>query len=190
MEAIYFGSADEFRAWLDEHHDIEDEVIVGFYKVATGKPSMTWSESVDQALCYGWIDGVRRGVDDERYTMRFSRRRPNSTWSKINVAKVADLTARGLMRPAGLAAFERRTDERTGTYSFESETAGLGDEYEAALRADTKAWAFWQSQPPGYRKTAAHWVTSAKKEETRQRRLATLIDDSRAGRRIGPLRRD
>jgi uncharacterized protein YdeI (YjbR/CyaY-like superfamily) len=188
MDPIFFASPAAFRAWLEKHHASEREVLVGFHKKATGKPTMTWSESVDEALCFGWIDGVRRGAGADAYTIRFTPRKPASTWSKVNVAKVEALTKAGRMRPAGVAAFERRTAERTGIYSFESENHGLGA-YEAELRANKKAWAWFEKQPPGYQRTAAHWVTSAKKEETRRSRLATLIADAAAGRKIKPLRR-
>ena len=180
--------ADEFRAWLEANHDSATELEVVFYKKASGKPSMTWSESVDQALCFGWIDGVRRGRDDESYTIRFTPRRPGSIWSKINVEKVAKLTEAGLMRPAGIAAFERRTDDRTGVYSFENE-AELPAEYEARLRANRAAADYLDSRPPWYRRTAIHLVMSAKREETRERRLEQLIEDSAAGRDIKQLRR-
>ena len=151
---------------------------------------MTWSESVDQALCFGWIDGVRRRIDDETYSIRFTPRKPRSTWSAVNVAKVAELRRRGLMRPAGLRAFERRTEDNTGIYSFErKEAAKLPAEFERRLRANRRAAAFFDAQAPWYRRTATHWVISAKREETRERRLAQLIEDSAAGRTIGPLTR-
>jgi uncharacterized protein YdeI (YjbR/CyaY-like superfamily) len=182
---VWFDSPAAFRAWLDEHHETATELLVGFHKVGTGRPSMTWSESVDQALCFGWIDGVRRRVDDERYTIRFTPRKPGSIWSKINVAKVAELERQGLLRPAGATAFAARRDASTGVYSFEQDTpAELPRAMVTAFRADEAAWRWWQSQPPGYRRTATHWVTSAKREETRQRRFATLVADCAAGRRL------
>ena len=189
MEPIFFESAGQFRQWLHEHHSTESEVLVGFHKKATGRPTMTWSESVDEALCFGWIDGRRTGLGPDAYTIRFTPRKPSSIWSKINVAKVEDLTRRGLMQEAGLAAFARRDPAKTGVYSFESEDRGLGAEFEAAFRADATAWDWFQRQPPGYRRTAAHWVRSAKRERTQHSRLATLIVDSREGRAIKPLRR-
>jgi uncharacterized protein YdeI (YjbR/CyaY-like superfamily) len=146
---------------------------------------MTWSESVDQALCFGWIDGVRRGIDEESYSIRFTPRKPGSTWSKVNVAKVEELERKGLMRPAGRRAFEARSEDNTGIYSFErDEPAELTRE-----GFSDEAWEFFQAQPPGYRRTAAHWVTSAKREETRERRLAQLVEDSAAGRRLRHLTR-
>ena len=182
-------TADEFRAWLEEHHETAGEIEVVFYKKGSGKPSMTWSESVDEALCFGWIDGVRRGRDEESYTIRFTPRKPRSNWSKVNVEKVAKLKEAGLMRPAGLAAFERRSEERTGVYSFEREEAVLPAEYEEQLRSNPAAADYFDARPPWYRRTATHWVTSAKREETRLRRLAQLIEDSAAGLDVKPLRR-
>jgi uncharacterized protein YdeI (YjbR/CyaY-like superfamily) len=189
VEPIFFASAAEFRAWLEAHHAVEREVIVGFHKKATGKPSMTWSEAVDQALCFGWIDGVRRSAGPDAYTNRFTPRRPTSNWSNVNIAKVAELTRLGLMREAGIAAFERRDAARSGVYSFEGRNPELDAGLQAQLEADAEAWAWFARQPAGYRRTAVHWVMSAKKAETRQRRLATLVADSRAGRRIKLLRR-
>jgi uncharacterized protein YdeI (YjbR/CyaY-like superfamily) len=163
---------------------------VVFYKKGSGKPSMTWSESVEEALCFGWIDGVRRGRDEESYTIRFTPRKPRSTWSKVNVAKVKQLIEEGRMRPAGLAAFERRTDDNTGVYSFErKQPAELPPEYEAELRANTRAAEYFDSRAPSYQRTAKHWVVSAKREETRLRRLRQLIADSAGGLDVKPLRR-
>jgi uncharacterized protein YdeI (YjbR/CyaY-like superfamily) len=181
-------TADEFRAWLEQNHETATEIEVVFYKKASGKPSMTWSESVDEALRFGWIDGVRRGRDEESYTIRFTPRKPRSTWSEVNVEKAQRLIAHGLMRPAGLAAFERRTDDNTGIYSFENETE-LAPKYEARLRANKAAADYFESRPPWYRRTAIHLVMSAKREETRERRLEQLIEDSAAGRDIKQLRR-
>jgi uncharacterized protein YdeI (YjbR/CyaY-like superfamily) len=189
VKPIYFSSPQEFYDWLEVNHETETEVYVGYHKKATGKPSLTWSEAVDQALCFGWIDGRVNRVDDERHMQRFTPRRPGSNWSKINVEKVAKLREAGLMRPAGLAAFERRTDDKTGVYSFERENAALPPEYEARLRANKAAADYFDSRPPWYRRTAIHLVMSAKREETRERRLKQLIDDSAAGRDIKQLRR-
>jgi uncharacterized protein YdeI (YjbR/CyaY-like superfamily) len=188
MEPIFFQSAGEFRDWLTAHHDTASEVLVGFHKRGTGRPTMTWSESVDQALCFGWIDGVRRSFGGDAYTIRFTPRKPKSTWSNINVAKVEALTRQGLMHPAGLTAFAQRDPAKTGVYSFENTADGLTPEDEAEFRRDAPAWAWFEGQPPGYRRTAAHWVRSAKRETTRRSRLETLISDSRAGRRVKPLR--
>jgi uncharacterized protein YdeI (YjbR/CyaY-like superfamily) len=182
-------TADEFRAWLEENHETATELEVVFYKKHTGKPSMTWSESVDEALCFGWIDGVRRRRDDESYTIRFTPRRPGSNWSRVNVEKVARLREAGRMRPAGLAAFERRSDARTGVYSFERQEAELPAEFEQQLHANVAASEYFNSRPPWYRRAATHWVTSAKRDETRLRRLAQLIEASAAGLDVKPLRR-
>jgi uncharacterized protein YdeI (YjbR/CyaY-like superfamily) len=188
LKPIFFESAQAFYDWLEEHHETETEVYVGIYKTHTGRRAMTWSESVDQALCFGWIDGKVNAIDEDRYVQRFTPRKPGSNWSKINVEKVAQLKEAGLMRPAGLAAFERRSDDRTGVYSFERETE-LAPEYDARLRANRAASEYFDSRPPWYRRTAIHLVMSAKREETRERRLAQLIADSAAGRDIKQLRR-
>ena len=162
---------------------------MGYWKKHTAKPSLTWSEAVDQALCFGWIDGRVNRIDDESHMQRFTPRRPGSNWSKVNVEKVAKLTEAGLMRPAGLAAFEKRTDAKTGVYSFEREDAQLSPEFEERLRANPAAAEYFDSRPPWYRRTAAHLVMSAKREDTRERRLERLIGDSAAGRDIKELRR-
>ncbi len=187
---VFFATAAHFRAWLEVHHELRTELLVGFYKVKSGKPSLTWPESVDEALCFGWIDGVRRSFGAEAYTIRFTRRRPTSIWSAINVAKVGELTQSGRMRPAGLRAFSLRTAERTGVYSFERhEAAKLTPAQEKAVGANARARAFLDAQAPWYRRAAIHWVVSAKREETRERRLRQLIADSAAGRTIPPLTR-
>ena len=190
MKPQFFATPAELRAWLTAHHAAEKELLVGFRKKASGKPSITWPESVDEALCFGWIDGVRRNIDEQTYSIRFTPRKPTSIWSAINVKKVAQLKKFGKMRPAGLRAFALRTAERTGVYSFErNRTAQLEPAQERALYANRKAAAFFDAQAPWYRRTAIHWVISAKREETRERRLKQLITDSAAGRTIGPLTR-
>jgi uncharacterized protein YdeI (YjbR/CyaY-like superfamily) len=190
VQPTFFETPEAFRAWLEANHETETELLVGFHKRGSGRLSMTWPESVDQALCFGWIDGVRRRIDDHSYSIRFTPRKPRSTWSRINVAKVAELTDRGLMQPAGLRAFERRTEENTGIYSFErGEEAQLPKEYERRLRANKKAATWFDAQPPSYRRTAKHWVISPKREETRKRRMTQLIECSAAGRAIPPLTR-
>ena len=190
MPAVFFESPEAFRDWLEEHHATETELVVGFWRVATGRPTMTWSESVDEALCYGWIDGVRRSRDAESFSIRFTPRQARSTWSLVNVRKVAELTAQGRMRPAGVAAFEARREKDTGVYSHERAAAAtLDDAEEARFRAVPEAWEWFQAQAPSYRRQALHWATSAKRPETRERRLGLLIEDSAAGRRVGPLRR-
>jgi uncharacterized protein YdeI (YjbR/CyaY-like superfamily) len=184
----FFATPAAFRAWLAKHHQSESELLVGFWKTGSGKASMTWSESVDEALCFGWIDGVRRGLDEAAYTIRFTPRKPTSIWSAVNVAKVAELTRLGKMRPAGERAFAARSADKTGVYAYErNEAAVLSPEQDAVLRKNRKAAAWFDAQPPWYRKVAIHWVISAKREETRQRRLAQLVADSAAGRRIGPV---
>ncbi|MDQ3880355.1 MAG: YdeI/OmpD-associated family protein [Chloroflexota bacterium] len=188
MRPTYFATPDEFRAWLAEHHASERELWVGFHRKSSGRPSITWPEAVGQALCFGWIDGVRRSVDDESYANRFTPRTARSTWSAVNIRSVKELIAAGLMHPAGLAAFERRADERSAIYSYEQRHAATLDAAdEARFRANPPAWDWFQSQPPSYRTAAAHWVVTAKREETRRRRLETLIEDSAKRRRVGPL---
>ena len=188
MKPRFFATPNEFRAWLEENHDSESEVVVGFHKKHTGLPSLTWTESVREALCFGWIDGVRRRIDNDSYAIRFTPRKPGSNWSVVNVRHVEELTRAGRMHPAGIEAFEARTPERTGVYTYENRhQAKLGPEQEERFRANKQAWEFFQAQPPGYRQTAIFWIVSAKREETRARRLATLIDDSAHQRRIGLL---
>jgi uncharacterized protein YdeI (YjbR/CyaY-like superfamily) len=185
MKPVYFATPLELRTWFEEHHLTAVELLVGFHKRATKKASITWPESVDEALSFGWIDGVRKSLGDNAYTIRFTPRRPKSIWSAINVARVAELTKQGRMREAGLRAYAARTPERTGVYSFERhEAAKLSPAHEKLLCANKKAHAFFEAQPPGYRKVATHWITSAKRDETRDRRLAQLIEHSAAGRRI------
>jgi uncharacterized protein YdeI (YjbR/CyaY-like superfamily) len=190
MEPTTFERPEDFRAWLEQHHASERELWVGYYKKASGKPSMTWPESVDEALCFGWIDGVRRSIDDERYMIRFTPRRPRSVWSAVNIGRVAALTAEGRMHPAGRKAFEARREDRSGIYSYERrEEAVLDPAYEKRFRARRKAWASFQAMPRSYRQGAIRWVMTAKKEETRERRLATLIESSAADRTVPPLTR-
>jgi len=186
----FFETPAAFRAWLEENHETASELVVGFYKRASGKKSITWPQSVDEALCFGWIDGVRRSLGDHAYTIRFTPRKSTSNWSAINVARVADLTKLGRMRPAGLRAFDARKPEKTGIYAFErKKTATLTTAQEKRLRANRKAAAFFDAQPPWYQRTVIHWVISAKREETRERRLSILIRDSAAGRTVPPLTR-
>jgi len=185
----FFASASKFRQWLAANHERATELWVGFYKKGSGKPSLTWPESVDEALCFGWIDGIRKGVDDISYTIRFTPRRPRSIWSAVNVKRAQELTKLGLMQPAGLAAFQKRREDRSRVYAYEQQERMLDEAYEKKLRANNKAWAFFQTQPAWYQRTASWWVISAKKEETRLKRLATLIADSAAGRTIAPLTR-
>lgn len=189
MAARYFATASAFRAWLAEHHASERELLVGFHKVGSGEPSMTWPESVDEALCYGWIDGVRRRVDETRYTIRFTPRRPGSIWSAVNMKRVAMLEKAGRMRAAGRAAHAALRENRVGVYSFEQREAKLDPAGERAMRRVPAAWAHWQREAPSYKKAASWWVISAKQPATRARRLAQLIADCAAGLRIKQMRR-
>jgi uncharacterized protein YdeI (YjbR/CyaY-like superfamily) len=187
-EAIYFDSPAALREWLEANHDSATELWVGYWKRATGKPSLTWSQAVDEAICFGWIDGVMHGVDGERHEQRFTPRKPKSNWSAINVGKVERLRAEGRMRPAGEAAFARRSTDRTAVYSYEQrKNPALEPAQEARFRADAAAWDWFMSRPPSYRRPAIWWVISAKRPETRERRLDTLIADSAAGRPIKSL---
>jgi uncharacterized protein YdeI (YjbR/CyaY-like superfamily) len=190
VKPTFFATPEDFRAWLQEHHATEKELLVGFHKKGSGRPSITWPESVDQALCFGWIDGVRRRIDDDSYSIRFTPRKARSTWSAINVKRVGELTELGLMHPAGLAAFERRSDDRTAIYAYEQrKRAKLDPDMETRFRQDARAWAWFEAQPPSYRRTATYWVISAKRPENRERRLEQLIADSAAGRTIAQLTR-
>lgn len=186
----FFKTADAFRAWLEAHHESSAELLVGFHKKGSGKPSITWPESVDEALCFGWIDGVRRSLDDDSYTIRFTPRKARSVWSAVNIARAQELERSGRMQPAGLRAFERRSQARSQIYSYEQrDEAVLDRAAERQFRANAVAWAFFQTQPPWYRRTAIYWVMTAKKAETRIKRLATLIDDSANARRLKQLSR-
>ena len=191
MEPIFFATPAAFRRWLKKNHKTAKELFVGFYKKGSGRPSITWPQSVDEALCFGWIDGVRRSIDEESYFIRFTPRRAGSNWSLINIRKVEALIREGRMESAGLAAYEARKTEKSGVYSFEQrQNAKLDRKAEAKFKANKAAWKFFQSQPPGYRKVAVFYVMSAKREETRAKRLQTLIDDSAAGKRTGLLQND
>ncbi|HYO75343.1 MAG TPA: YdeI/OmpD-associated family protein [Thermoanaerobaculia bacterium] len=183
-DPVYFASAAEFRAWLEAHHADETEVLVGFFKRGARPDAMTWPESVDEALCYGWIDGVRKRVDDERYTIRFTPRRAKSIWSAVNLRRVEELKKEKRMQPAGLRAYENRDVARAKQYSFEQDVVELGAEREALFRSNDEAWAFFSAQAPSYRRVASWWVISAKQEATRDRRMAKLIEHSAAGERV------
>jgi len=190
MDPTFFPAPEDFCAWLEANHESEAELWVAFYKVGTGRPSITWPESVDEALCFGWIDGLRRKLDEEAYVIRFTPRKPTSNWSAKNIARIEELIAEGRVRPAGMKLYEARDPDKSRVYSFERRKAAkLEPNQEARFRAHEAAWEFFQSQPPGYRRTALHWVVSARREATRERRLDTLIEDSANGRKIGPLRR-
>jgi uncharacterized protein YdeI (YjbR/CyaY-like superfamily) len=187
-DVLFLESTDRLREWFDANHATADELWLGYHKKSTGRPTVTWSEAVDEALCVGWIDSVRYSIDDERSAQRFTPRRKGSTWSAINVAKVAQLTEQGRMRPAGVAAYEARDPDKTAIYSYERAEASLSDDEIARLKADPAAWADWDRRPPGYRRTITYWVASAKKPETRARRLDALIEASAAGQPVGPMR--
>lgn len=185
METRFFETPADFRAWLSEHHATATEIGVVFHSKASGKPTMTWSDAVDQALCFGWIDSVARRLDETSRVQRFTPRKPKSNWSAVNIKKVEELTARGVMAPAGLAAFARREEARSGVYSYENRhLAALDPAREAVFRADARAWEFFGRQPPSYRQTAIYWVMNAKRDETRSKRLAKLIEVSAARRRL------
>jgi len=186
---VAFQTPAAFRAWLRKHHRKETELLVRLYRAHAAKHGMTYPQALDEALCFGWIDGVRRSLDDDTFTIRFSPRKPKSIWSRINVAHVERLTREGRMERPGLAAFQARSEKRTGVYSFErAAPAKLAPALERRLKAAAAAWKHYQAQAPWYRRTTAHWIMSAKKEETRLRRLEILIDCSRKGVRIPALR--
>ena len=184
MEPTFFAAPEEMRAWLAQHHATARELLVGFHKVGTGQPSVTWPQSVDEALCFGWIDGVRRRVDEAGYTVRFTPRRPGSVWSAVNIGRVAVLQAEGRMQPAGLAAFGRRRQDRSAIYAYENGPAELPPELLATLRANPAARAFFEAQPPGYRRTAVWRIVRAKQAATQSKRLEKLIAASAEGRRL------
>jgi uncharacterized protein YdeI (YjbR/CyaY-like superfamily) len=190
MEPVYFAAPEEFRAWLEANHEVAPELIVGYFKKGSGRPSMTWPESVDQALCFGWIDGIGRGIDDERYCIRFTPRRTRSIWSARNIRRFGELDSSGLAMPTGRAAFAARREDRSAIYSHEQDDpAVLTSEGDARFRASSTGWEYFAAQAPSYRKAAIHWVTSAKRPETRERRLDRLIASCEAGEQVPPLRR-
>ena len=184
MKPKFFLSQSDFRRWLEENHDKESELIVGFYNVKSGRQTMTWSEAVDQALCFGWIDGVRRRVDEESYSNRFTPRRPNSNWSAVNIKKVAELTAKGLMNPAGITAFEKRTEAKSGIYAYENELKQFSEEFEKQFKERENAWNFFEKQANWYKKQMINWVMTAKQEATREKRLEKLITESENEKRL------
>jgi uncharacterized protein YdeI (YjbR/CyaY-like superfamily) len=189
-EPVYFASPEELRAWFERHHATAAELHVGYWKAGTGRRSLTHQQAIEQALCFGWIDSIGRRIDDERHQVRFTPRRKGSVWSAINVAKVAELTAAGLMHPAGLRAFESRKPERVAVYSYEQPAdAVLDDAQTARFQGEEGAWRWFSAQSASYRRAAVHWVVSAKRAETRERRLIQLITDSAEGRTVPPLTR-
>jgi uncharacterized protein YdeI (YjbR/CyaY-like superfamily) len=189
VKPVFFATREEFRAWLERHHASANELWLGVYKKASGRPSITWPEAVDEALCFGWIDGIRQSLDADSYANRFTPRKPTSNWSEKNTRRFHELEAQGRVRPAGRRAFEQRREGGAGSVTYEQRHAvRLDPASERRFRARKRAWAWFEAQPDGYKSMARYWVMSAKKQETRERRLATLIEDAANGRRIAPLR--
>jgi uncharacterized protein YdeI (YjbR/CyaY-like superfamily) len=185
----FFATPANFRAWFEVNHDKSRELLVGFYKKDSGKPSITWPESVQVALCFGWIDGIRKSLDETSYTIRFTPRKPTGIWSSINIKFVHELTKKGLMHPAGLKAFAARNEKKSGIYSYEKRnSARFTRKQEKQFRANKTAWDFFRSQPPWYQKVCTYWLISAKKEETKLKRLSLLIDHSKHKRTLPALR--
>lgn len=187
MKIVHFSSAEGYRKWLTKNHAAASELFVGFYKKSSGKRGATYSEALDEALCFGWIDGVRRSVDSESYMIRFTPRKPKSIWSLVNVRHVERLQKAGKMAEPGIRAFALREKHRTGIYSFEQKRPGLSAKFKKLFRANVPAWEFFATQAPWYQRTAGHWVVRAKQEETRMRRFAKLVEVSANGRRLDQL---
>ncbi len=187
MDPTFFKSSAEFRSWLKKNHDQVPVLLVGFYRKDSGKGGITYPEALDEALCFGWIDGLRRRYDESSYTVRFTPRKEGSIWSAVNTKRVGELMKLRRMHQAGQKVFDQRDQKKANLYSYERATCKLEGAYEKTFRANQKAWEFYQAQPPWYRRTSAWWVISAKQEKTRLRHLAQLIDDSANGRRIKPL---
>ncbi|MEO6315753.1 MAG: YdeI/OmpD-associated family protein [Chitinophagaceae bacterium] len=181
MAPRFFSKQSEFRNWLQKNHKKKTELLVGFYKVASGRPSITWSKSVDEALCFGWIDGVRTSIDKERYQIRFTPRKSTSIWSAINIEKINQLTKQGLVQPAGLASFEKRIEGKSKIYSHEKDVVVFNKVFKEKFKANTKAWKYFDSLAPSYKKVSTHWVISAKQAATQIKRLNELIADSELG---------
>lgn len=188
MHPIYFSNPEEFRQWLQKHGKVETELWVGFYKRATKIPSMTWSESVDQALCFGWIDGIRKRIDAQKYVIRFTPRNPKSHWSAVNLKKIESLKRSGQMQPEGLKVYQQRDKKNTGGASYEQRNVHLDPTYIKAIQSNPKAWDYWEKLAPSYKKATTWWVMSAKKEETQLRRLQILIESCRQQLKVPPLR--
>lgn len=184
MKPVFFPTPVDFRNWLEEHHATTDELVVGYYKVKSRKPSITWPESVDEAICFGWIDGVRRAVDEESYSVRFTPRRSGSIWSAVNIKKAEELTKNGRMQPAGIASYKQRTESNSKVYSYENKPKPLSAAFKKQFMEDGKAWAFFTAQAPWYKRTITFWMMSAKQEKTRVRRLEKVIAASREGERL------
>lgn len=188
MKVTFFRAQSDFHKWLAKHHATVRELWVGYYKKSSGKPSITWPESVDEALCFGWIDGLRKSIDEVSYKIRFTPRKTGSIWSAVNTKRAEELIKQGLMKPTGRLAFEARKENRSGIYSYEQRTDKLPEPYATRLRKNKQAWNFFQSQTPSYRKAAGWWVVSAKKKETRLKRLEKLIEESADSRTVGQFR--
>lgn len=184
IKATFFATPANFRKWLQKNHAQATELIVGYYKVSSDKPSMTWSQSVDEALCFGWIDGVRRSINSESYCIRFTPRKATSIWSAVNIKKIEELTKQGLMQPTGMTAFSKRKENKSKIYAYEKEPVKLDEEFEKKFTANKKAWTFFQLQAPSYQKVAIHWIMTAKQEATKLRRLEKLIATSEVGKRL------
>ena len=184
MKPVFFPKQKDLRKWFEKNHKKEKELLAGYYKVSSGKPSITWSQSVDEALCFGWIDGIRKSIDEESYCIRFTPRNPKSNWSAINIKKVEELTLLGLMKPEGLKVFGFRKEEKSKIYAYENPEVEFNKSFEKLFKANKKAWAFYQTTTPTYRKITSRWVMSAKQEATRLKRLNELIPDCSAGRNI------
>jgi len=184
MTPTFFAKQSDLRKWFEKNHEKQTELLVGFYKVGSGKLSITWPQSVDEAICFGWIDGVRKSIDKDSYCIRFTPRRPTSIWSAINIKKVEELTKQGLMKPAGLASFEKREEKKSRIYAYEKEPATLDKNYEKTFKANKKAWTFFKSQAPSYQKVLVHWIMSAKQEATQISRLEKLISSSETGKKV------
>lgn len=187
MNPIFFKNQSELRKWFQKKHLSEQELILGYYKKGTGKETVSWSESVDQALCFGWIDSVKKSIDGESYQIRFTPRKPNSIWSNVNIKKIEELKNKGLMHPTGIEAFNKRKEHKSGVYAFENEEQKLNEDFEKQFKANKTAWKFFNEQPPGYKKLALHYVMTAKLEDTRNKRFQDLVADSEAGLRLKQL---
>lgn len=189
MEILFFETPEALRSWFVRNHRSAAELWLGFHKKSSQRPSVTWPESVREALCFGWIDGIRKSLDETSYVIRFTPRRATSTWSRVNIRIAEALIAEGLMAAAGLEAFAARSEKRTGVYTYEQTEGAAEERVEREMRKNRRAWAFFAAQPPWYRRTASRWAMSAKREETRARRLAALVEDSARGLTLGPLTR-
>lgn len=181
MTPTFFAKQSEFRKWLEINHKNKTELVVGFYKVSSGKPSITWSQSVDEALCFGWIDGVRKSIDSNSYQIRFTQRKTTSIWSAVNIKKIEELTKQGLMKPAGILSFENRKENKSKIYSYEIQDVNFSSDFEKQFKENKKAWNYFQLLAPSYKKSSINWVMSAKQAATQTKRLSELIADCEAG---------